>query len=107
MGYLTLYIAGIAFILLISRVGWSEALKTILRVLIPSVLIILFNVKAGKLLYKSPVIGIVSLLPTAIFIFKGSQPLVSAINSWLDSITNDFAESPNVVDAEVISKEDI
>ena len=64
--------------------GWSEALKTILSVLIPSILIILFNVKAGRLLFRNPAVGIISVLPTAIFIFKASQPLVVGINCWID-----------------------
>ena len=39
MTYLILYIAGITSIWWIYRVGWIEALKTILSVLIPSILI--------------------------------------------------------------------
>ena len=106
MLHLVLYVAGIASIWWISRVGWSEGLKTILSVLIPTVLIILFNLHAGRLLFRNPVVGIISALPTAVFIYKGSQPLVAAINSWIDRKTNDFVDSQNVVDAEVISKED-
>ena len=106
MTYLALYVVGIASIWLVSRVGWSEALKTILSVLIPSLLIILFNAKAGRLLFKNPVVGIISLMPTAIFIFKASQPLVAGVNSWIDKTNNDFVEKKDVVDAEVISKED-
>ena len=106
MTYLALYIAGIASIWWIFRVGWSEALKTILSVLIPSVLIILFNAKAGRLLFRNPIVGIISVLPTAVFIFKVSQPLVARINSWIDKKTNEFVDMKDVVDAEVISKED-
>ena len=106
MTYLALYIAGIASIWWISRVGWSEALKTILTILIPSVLIILFNAKAGRLLFRNPIVGIISVLPTAVFIFKASQPLVVGINSWIDKKTNEFVDMKDVVDAEVISKED-
>ena len=106
MTYLALYVGGIASIWLISRVGWSKALKTILSVLIPSLLIILFNAKAGRLLFRNPVVGIISLMPTAIFIFKASQPLVAGVNSWIDKTNNDFVEKKDVVDAEVISKED-
>ncbi len=106
MTYLVLYIAGIALIWWVYRVGWTEALKTVLSVLIPSILIILFNVKAGKLIFKSPAIGIISVLPTAFFIYRGSQPLVFSINSWIDRKRNEFVDSKNVVDAEVISKEE-
>jgi len=106
MTYLVLYIAGIASIWWIYRVGWTEALKTILSILIPSILIILFNIKAGRLIFKSPVVGIISVLPTAFFIYRGSKPLVFRVNSWIDSNRNEFVDSPNIVDAEVISKED-
>ena len=87
--------------------GWLEALKTILSVLIPSGLIILFNLKAGRLLFRNPLIGVISALPTAVFIFKASQPFVTGINSWIDRKTNDFVDSKDIVDAEVISKEEV
>ena len=106
MTYLVLYIAGIASIWWIYRVGWTEALKTILSILIPSILIILFNIKAGRLIFKSPVVGIISVLPTAFFIYRGSKPLVFRVNSWIDSKRNEFVDPQNIVDAEVISKED-
>ena len=106
MTYLVLYIAGIASIWWVYRVGWAEALKTILSVLIPSILIILFNIKAGRLIFKSPVVGIISVLPTAFFIYRGSKPLVFRVNSWIDSKRNEFVDAHDVVDAEVISKED-
>ena len=106
MTYLILYIAGIASIWWAYRVGWAEALKTILSVLIPSILIILFNVKAGRLIFKSPVVGIISVLPTAFFIYRGSKPLVYKINSWIDQNRNEFVDSQNIVDAEVISNEE-
>ena len=106
MTYLVLYIAGIICIWWVYRVGWREALKKILSVLIPSALIILFNIKAGRLLFKSPIVGIISILPTAIFIHRGSLPLVAAINSWIDLKANTFVKSPGIVDVEVISKDD-
>ncbi len=106
MTYFVLYIAGIAAIWWVYRVGWTEALKTILSVLIPSILIILFNVKAGRLIFKTPAVGIISILPTAFFIYRGSQPLVFGINSWIDRKNNEFVDSKDVVDAEVISKEE-
>ncbi len=106
MTYLFLYAAGIASLWWISRVGWTEALKTILSVVIPSILIILFNVKAGRLLFRNPIVGIISLLPAAVFIFKASQPVVVGINSWIDKNTNKFVDMKDIVDVEVISKED-
>ena len=84
MTYVVLYIAGIASIWWVYRVGWIEAIKTILSVLIPSILIILFNVKGGRLIFKNPTIGIISVLPTAFFIYRGSKPLVFGINNWID-----------------------
>ena len=106
MTYLILYIGGIALIWWIYKVGWIEALKTILSIIIPSVLIILFNIKAGRLIFKNPAVGIISVLPTAIFIYRGSLPLVLAINSWIDRKRNQFVESQEVVDTEVISEEE-
>ena len=98
MTYFVLYIAGIASIFWVYRVGWIEAIKTILSVLIPSILIILFNVKAGRLIFKNPAVGIISVLPTAIFIYRGSKPLVFGINSWIDRKRNEFVDSKEVVD---------
>ena len=106
MPYFILYFFGIASIWWVYRVGWTEALKTILSVLIPSLLIILFNVKAGRLIFKNPTVGIISVLPTAIFIYQGSKPLVFGINSWIDRKRNEFVDSKEVVDAEVVSKEE-
>ncbi len=107
MTYLVLYIAGIASIWWIYRVGWSEALKTILSVLIPSILIILFNLKAGRLIFKNPAVGIISILPTAFFIYRGSKPIVFRINNWIDRNRNEFVDSQETVEAEVISKEEV
>ena len=106
MTYLILYVAGIASIWWVYRVGWTEALKTILSILIPSILIILFNIKAGRLIFKNPALGIISLIPTAFFIYRGSKPLVFGINSWIDRKRDEVVDSQNVVDAEVISKEE-
>tara|TARA_B100001996_G_scaffold304471_1_gene245399 strand:+ start:1041 stop:1364 length:324 start_codon:yes stop_codon:yes gene_type:complete len=106
MTYFVLYIFGIASIWWVYKVGWTEALKTILSVLIPSILIILFNVKAGRLIFKNPAVGIISVLPTAFFIYRGSKPLVFGMNSWIDRKRNEFVDSKDVVDAEVISKEE-
>ena len=106
MTYFVLYFVGIASIWWVFHVGWTEAIKTILSVLIPSILIILFNVKAGRLIFKNPAVGIISVLPTAFFIYRGSKPLVYGVNSWIDRKRNEFVDSQEIVDAEVISKEE-
>ena len=106
MTYLVLYIAGVTSIWWIYRVGWTEALKTILSVLIPSILIILFNVKAGRLIFKNPAVGIISVLPTVFFIYRGTKPIVFGVNNWIDKQRNEFVNSQTVVDAEVINKEE-
>ena len=106
MTYLFLYIVVITSIWWVYRVGWTEALKTILSVLIPSILIILFNLKAGRLIFKNPAVGIISILPTAFLIYRGSKPVVFGINNWIDQKRNEFMDSQGVVDAEVISKEE-
>ena len=107
MTYFLIYFSAITSIWWVYRVGWTEALKTILSVLIPSILIILFNVKAGRLIFKNPAVGIISILPTAFFIYRGSKPLVFGMNNWIDRKRNEFEDSNDVVDAEVISKEEI
>ena len=105
MTYFILYFSGIALIWWVYRVGWTEALKSILSILIPSVLIILFNVKAGRLIFKNPAVGIISALPTAFFIYRASKPLVFGINNWIDRKRNEFVDSQEIVDAEVIPEE--
>ncbi len=107
MTYFVLYVAGLASIWWVYRIGWIEAIKTILSILIPSILIILFNVKAGRLIFKNPVIGIISILPTAFFIYRGSKPIVFGINSWIDRKRSEFVDTQDIVDTEVISKEEI
>ena len=85
MTYLFLYVIGIILIWWIYRVGWLEAIKTVIKVLVPSIFIILFNIKGGRLLFKNPVFGFFSVLPTSIFIYRGSLPLVSFINNWIEN----------------------
>ena len=106
MTYIVLYIAGIASIWWAVRVGFSEAFKTVISIVIPSTLIILFNAKAGRLLFRNPLVGVVSILPTAIFIYKASLPLVAGIHTWVDQKTKGFVDLKDVVDVEVVSKED-
>ena len=102
MAYFILYLVGIALLWYVYKVGWLEALKFIVSIFIPSFLIILFNIKAGKLIFKSPVIGVLSTLPTAIFIFQGSKPLVFKINNWIDNKKNGFGNNDDAIDTESI-----
>ena len=106
MTYLFLYVVGIILIWWTYRVGWIEALKTVVKVIVPSVLIILFNIKAGRLLFKSPVVGLVSALPTSIFIFRGSVPLVSYINNWIDNKINKYVDESEVIDTDSVPLDD-
>ena len=105
MTYLFLYIVCIVLIWWTYRVGWLEALKTVVKVIVPSALIILFNIKAGRLLFKSPLIGLLSALPTSIFIFRGSLPLVSYINNWIEKKINKYDDS-EVIDTDSVPIDD-
>ncbi len=105
MTYLFLYIVCIILIWWTYRVGWLEALKTIVKVIVPSALIILFNIKAGRLLFKSPVVGLFSALPTSIFIFRSSLPLVSYINNWIEKKINKYDDS-EVIDTDSVPLDD-
>ena len=98
MTYLFLYVVGIVLIWWIYRVGWIEALKTVIKVLVPSILIILFNIKAGRLLFKNPLVGLLSALPTSIFIYRGSLPVVASINNWIDTKRSKYEDSKEVID---------
>ena len=106
MVYLFLYLIGLLLIWYVYKVGWLSALKTVITIIVPSLLIILFNAKAGRLLFKSPIIGIVSALPTSIFIFRGSKPLVSLINNWIESKFNFIDIKKDVIDTESYTVDD-
>ena len=84
MIYLFLYVIGLILIWSTYRFGWLQTLKTVISVIVPSILIILFNIKAGRLIFKSPIIGIFSVLPTSILIYRSSRPLVFKILNWID-----------------------
>ena len=105
MTYLFLYVVGIILVWWTYRVGWLEALKTVVKVIVPSALIILFNIKAGRLLFKSPVVGLLSALPTSSFIFRGSLPLVSYINNWIEKKINKYDDS-EVIDTDSVPLDD-
>ena len=105
MTYLFLYIVGIIFIWWIYRVGWVEALKTLIKIIVPSLLIILFNIKAGRLLFRSPILGLLSALPTSIFIYRGSSPLVVYINNWIENKRSKYNDS-EVIDTDSIPLDD-
>ena len=106
MTYLFLYVVGITLIWWIYRVGWIEALKTVIKVLVPSILIILLNIKAGRLLFKNPVVGLLSALPTSILIYRGSLPFVASINNWIDKKRSKYEESEEVIDTDSIPVDD-
>ena len=105
MTYLFLYVIGIILIWWTYRVGWLEALKTVIKVLVPSVFIILFNIKGGRLLFKSPIVGLLSVLPTSIFIYRVSLPLVSFINNWIEKKRSDDYDS-EVIETDSVSIDD-
>ena len=106
MTYLFVYIVGILLIWWIYCVGWIEALKTVIKVLIPSILIILFNIRIGRLLFKNPLVGLLSALPTSIFIYKSSLPVVASINNWIDTKRSNYEESNEVIDTDSIPLDD-
>ena len=106
MTYLFLYVVGIILIWFIYRFGWVEALKIVIKVLVPSILIILFNIKAGRLLFKNPLLGLLSALPISIFIYRGSIPFVTSINNWIDNKRNNFEDSKEVIDTDSIPLDD-
>jgi len=105
MTYLFLYVIGIILIWWTYRVGWLEALKTVIKVLVPSVFIIVFNIKGGRLLFKSPILGLLSVLPTSIFIYRVSLPLVSFINNWIEKTRSDDYDS-EVIETDSVSIDD-
>ena len=105
MTYLFLYVVGIILVWWTYRVGWLEALKTVVKVIVPSALIILFNIKAGRLLFKSPLVGLLSALPTSIFIFRVSTPLVSFINNWIENKINKYNDS-EFIDTDSVTLDD-
>ena len=105
MTYLFLYVVGLILIWWTCRVGWIESLKTVVKIIVPSLLIILFNIKAGRLLFKSPLVGLLSALPTSIFIYRGSIPLVIYINNWIENKTNKYSDS-EVIDTDSVTLDD-
>ncbi len=100
MTYLFLYLIGLLLVWYVYKVGWLAALKTVISIIVPSFLIIIFNVKAGRLLFKSPIIGLVSALPTSIFIVRGSKPLVTLINNWIEAKFNFIDIQKDIIDTE-------
>ena len=102
MTYLFLYLIGLVLIWYVYKVGWLISLKTVVSVIVPSFLIILFNIKAGRLIYRSPVLGIISALPTSIFIYRGSKPIVSIINNWIETKVSRIQFQNEVIDTDSI-----
>ena len=106
MTYLFIYVVGISLIWWTYHVGWFEALKTIIKVLVPTFLIIIFNIKAGRLLFRSPVVGLLTALPTSIFIYRSSLPPVGYINNWIDNARSKYDAAADVIDTDSISLDD-
>ena len=103
MIYLFLYIIGLILIWNIYRTGLRQTLKLVISVLVPSLLIILFNIKAGRLIFKSPIIGIISILPTSLFIYNGSKPLVAKIINWIDIDENNNLNQDDFIETEAVT----
>ena len=103
MIYLFLYIIGLILIWNIYRTGLRQTLKLVISVLVPSLLIILFNIKAGRLIFKSPIIGIISILPTSLFIYNGSKPLVAKIINWINIDENNNLNQDDFIETEAVS----
>ena len=106
MIYLFFYIIGLTLIWSIYRTGWQQTFKLVIAVLIPSVLIIIFNIKAGRLIFKSPIFGVLSVLPTSIFIYRGSKPLVSKIINWIDRNEDNFSKHDDFIETEAFTVDD-
>ena len=103
MIYLFIYAIGMLLIWSIYKTGWQQTLKLVISVLVPSLLIILFNIKAGRLIFKSPIIGIISILPTSLFIYNGSKPLVAKIINWIDIDENNNLNQDDFIETEAVS----
>tara|TARA_B100000965_G_scaffold259212_1_gene218503 strand:- start:39 stop:371 length:333 start_codon:yes stop_codon:yes gene_type:complete len=106
MFYLFLYLTGLILIWNIYRSGWLQTLKLVISVFIPSLLIVLFNIKAGRLIFRSPIIGIFSILPTSIFIYRGSRPFVSQILNWIDKNENNISNQDDIIETEAFTVDD-
>ena len=106
MTYLFLYIISLIIVCQIYRVGWYETLKQSITILVPSILIIIFNLKAGRLLFKSPIIGVLSILPSSIFIYKASQPLVYLFINKVANIHNKNENFDDVIDTDSVKIDD-
>jgi len=51
-------------------------------------------------------VGLLSALPTSIFIYRGSLPFVASINNWIDTKRSKYEESAEVIDTDSITLED-
>tara|TARA_B100001029_G_C14835741_1_gene325525 strand:- start:70 stop:390 length:321 start_codon:yes stop_codon:yes gene_type:complete len=106
MVYLFFYLIGLVIIYFIYRLGWLETLKLFISIIVPSFFIILFNLKTGKFIFKNPIIGITSILPTSIFIFRLSQPLVRRIINIFENNKNDPQNLNDVIETDSIPVDD-
>ena len=106
MIYLFLYVVGLALIWLVYKYGWIQSIKTVASIIIPSFMIILFNIKAGRLLFKTPIIGILSSLPSTFFIYRASKPITVFVNNWIDSKFNHLENDKDAIETESIPLDD-
>tara|TARA_Y100000589_G_scaffold174338_1_gene165429 strand:+ start:907 stop:1227 length:321 start_codon:yes stop_codon:yes gene_type:complete len=106
MIYLFLYVVGLALIWLVYKYGWIQSLKTVANIIVPSFLIIIFNIKAGRLLFKNPIIGILSALPSTFFIYRASKPITALVNNWIDSKFNNLDNDKDAIETESIPLDD-
>ena len=106
MIYFALYIFAIATIWWMYSLGFKESLKQLISVLVPTVLIIIFNLKAGKFIFKNPLLGFISILPTALFIYQVTKPLIVSVNNSIENSFRNNEDDEHVVEVDVISKED-
>ena len=106
MTYLFLYVVGLFLIWLVYKYGWIQSLKAVTNILVPSFLIIIFNIKAGRLLFKTPIFGILSTLPSTFFIYRASKPITVFVNNWIDSKFNDVGNDKDAIETESIPLDD-
>ncbi len=107
MIYFLIYVLIIICIILTRYYDSKDLIKKFITIAIPSALILLFSIITGKYIYRSPVIAFSILLPTSILVYKSTGILMSKVNTWIDHEFSTDNQSYEVVDTEVISKEDV
>ena len=56
--------------------------------------------------FKNPIVGLLSALPTTIFIYRSSLPLVNYLNSWIDNKRSKYNDTAEVIDTDSIPIDD-